>query len=183
MDEGETPREDQVDQDQVDQDRVDEDQVDQDQVDEGQVTEVRNDRLDELMDDPPFGEHHLGRFAGYEAAKRVRRRMVIVMLTACPVSVIAYVQYTRWLEYQRTHPYQLPEGSDLDGRPREMTWNDGKARLALVREPPGLLTVHLPDMDITLADGCDHAQFKVHVRDGETLTVQVISGDIVQTPR
>ncbi len=141
------------------------------------------DRLDELMSDPPFGDHHLGRFAGYEAAKTVRRRMVMVMAGACLVSVIAYVQYTRWVEYQRTHPYQLPEGSDLEGRPREMTWNDGKARLALVREAPGLLTVHLPDRDISLADGCEHAQFKVHVQDGKTLTVEVISGEIVETPR
>lgn len=141
-----------------------------------------SDRLDELMSDPPRGDHHLGRFAGYEAARKVRRRMVIVLAGAGVASVIAYWRYTNWLEHERTHPYELPADADLSQRPREMTWSGGKARLGLAREEPGLLVIHLPDRDITLADGCDRAQLKVHVEGDATIALEVISGEIVETP-
>lgn len=140
------------------------------------------DRLDELLDDPPRGDHHLGRFAGYQAARKVRRRMVIVLIAGCVAAVIAYVQYTRWLQYERYHPYTLPEGVDTSDRPREMTWSSGKARLGLSAEEPGVEVIHLPDRDVRLAEGCEHAQLKVDVEDGKTITLEVISGDIVEIP-
>jgi hypothetical protein len=141
------------------------------------------DRLDELLDDPPRGDHHLGRFAGYQAARKVRRRMVIVLLAGIAAAVIAYVQYTRWLQYERHHPYALPEGVDASDRPREMTWTGGKARLGLSAEPPGLEVIHLPDRDIRLAEGCERAQLKLDVQDGKTVAIEVVSGEIVEEPR
>lgn len=139
------------------------------------------DRLDELLDDPPPTDHHLGRFAGYRAAHRVRRRMVAVLVVAIAASVVAYWRYTAWLEHERTHPYELPADTDLSERPREMTWSGGRARLALSREAPGVEIIHLPDRDIRLADGCERAQIKVHVEDGQTIALDVLSGEITET--
>lgn len=140
------------------------------------------DRLDELLSDPPRGDHHLGRFAGYEAARKVRRRMVAVLVAAGVVSLVAYWRYTAWLEHSRNHPYELPDGADLADRPREMTWSGGRARLGLEREAPGIEVIHLPDRDVTLAPGCDRAQIKVDVEGDRTLALEVISGEVVETP-
>lgn len=145
-------------------------------------SEDKPDRSDELLADPPRGDHHLGRFAGLRAAQKVRRRMVYVLLGAGVAAVVAYWRYTNWLEHQRHHPYELPEGADLEGRPREMTWSGGKARLGLAREAPGILVIHLPDRDVTLAEGCERAQLKVDVEDGRTIALEVLSGDVVETP-
>ena len=147
----------------------------------GPIDEIRpGGRGDELMDDPPTGEHHRGRFAGYDAGKGVRRKMVAVMGVAFVLSIIAYVQYVDYLRDQRLHPLKDVEALLAPDSPREMTWSSGKARLALAREAPAVEVIHLPDRDIRLADGCDRAQVKLHVRDGETLVVRAIVGEIVQ---
>jgi hypothetical protein len=138
------------------------------------------DRRDELLADPPRGDWHLGRFAGYRAAARVRKRMTIVLGAAGLAAIVAYWRYTAWLEYERTHPFELPAGADLGDRPREMTWSGGKARVGLAREAPGLSTLHLPDRDIFLADGCDRAQLKLEVEGGKTVRLEVLSGEIEQ---
>jgi hypothetical protein len=58
---------------------------------------------------------------------------------------------------------------------------DGSMRVGLSREPPGVNILHLPDRDITLARGANKAQFKVEVRDGKTVRLQVLTGEIVET--
>ena len=54
----------------------------------------------------------------------------------------------------------------------------GPAELELIREVVGLA-----DRILTLAPGCDHAQVKVNVVDGETVDLRVIVGEIRQKPR
>lgn len=61
-----------------------------------------------------------------------------------------------------------------------LTWSEGKARLGLSREPPGVHTIELPDRTLTLADGVDMAQFKVVVEAGKTTALEVLSGEIVE---
>lgn len=144
---------------------------------------MSDDRLDELLDDPPRGDHHLGRFAGYQAGRRVRRWMVAVFALALVSAGVAYWHYTDRLEHERTHPFELPPGVDFSERTRDMTWSGGKARLGLAQEPPGIEVIHLPDRDVRLAEGCERAQIKVDVLDGQTVALEVISGEIVEIPR
>lgn len=139
-------------------------------------------RDDELMADPPRGDHHLGRFAGYSAAHRVRRRIVSVLVLAGVASIVAYQQYAAYLTHKYEHPFELPPGTDTSTRPRALHWSDGEARLGLSREPPSVEAIHLPDKTIRLADGCDHAQVRVDVIDGRTVAVETLVGEIVEVP-
>jgi len=138
-------------------------------------------RDDELMRDPPPGEHHRGRFAGYDAGRRVRR-----ILLACLAVLVVGTMFA-WYQWARRGPppavaqqFQLPAGTDTSDRPRVLTWSQGQARLGLSREPPGVHTIELPDRTLKLADGADTAQFRVVVADGKTTAIELESGRVVE---
>lgn len=139
----------------------------------------RAERLDELLDDAPATDHHLGRFAGYRAGDRVRRRIAIIMGAAAVAAVVTYRQYVYWQDYARYHPFELSEEAKAEGRPREMHWSGGRARLGLSREAPGIEVIHLPDRRVELASGSKRAQIKLETVDGQT-HITVLTGEIVQ---
>lgn len=140
-------------------------------------------RDDELLADPPLGDHHRGRFAGYNAGRRAR---LILLGCIAVASVITAAFWLRWARDARPpgpRQFQLPPGTDIRDRPRVFTWSEGKARLGLSREPPGVDTVELPDRTLRLAPSCDMAQFKVVVEAGKTSALQVVSGEVVEDLR
>ncbi len=138
----------------------------------------------ELLAEPPFGEHHLGRLGGYRSGVRQRRRLSIAIALALLGSMVAGFYYIRYLEqFKHYEVFELPPDAELEGRPRVMTWSDGKARFGLHRAPPGVHTIELPDRSIHLADGCDRAQVRVNIVDGETVEMTVITGDVTTTPK
>ncbi|MCB9704595.1 MAG: hypothetical protein H6711_22110 [Myxococcales bacterium] len=143
-----------------------------------------NARDDELLADPPETDFHLGRLGGYRAAGRMRSLLAVGFAVATVAAIAAGYYYITYLQEHRTpvHAVPLPEGSDLEGRPRTMTWSGGKARLGLTREPPGLLEIELPDRTLRLADGCDSAQVRVNVDGGRTVEVTVLFGEVDQVP-
>lgn len=154
------------------------------------LDEAPRDRSDELLAEPPRGDHHLGRFAGYRAGRRVRLT-IAVSLGLCGVTAVVLgwryqsqlSEEARARDYAVHHPWSLPEGSDIESRPRTVAWTSGKARLALSREAPGAQRIELPDQIIELAPGHEHAQVRFEVREGVTVRFQVLSGEVVQRPR
>lgn len=138
-------------------------------------------RDDELLDAPPRGEHHLGRLGGWRAVRKSRWVVVAVLGTALVAGTIAMIVRYRELEQRRLHPMPEVEATISPDTPREMTFAEGRQRLGLGREAPHVNVIHLPDRDITLAEGADKAQFKVEVRDGRTLRLKVMSGEIRET--
>ncbi len=135
---------------------------------------------DELLSDPPMGEHHRGRFTGLQAGFSLRLKLLL-FAGAVTVTLIVLAHRGRAQnEWQRMHPFQLSEEARSEARPRALTWTEGKVRLGLNRRPPGLLMIHLPDRDLELAEDCEHAQFDVEVKDGVTIKVEIIYGEIKQ---
>jgi len=137
-------------------------------------------RDDELMTDLPPAHYNRGRLGGYAAGAPLRRLFYALVL----VSVISGVLVVSWWARNRPslHPqqFQLPAGTDLDARPRTMAWSGGKARLGLDRQPPGILAIELPDRTLRLAEGSDQAQLKLEVRDGKTVELKVLFGEVVE---
>jgi len=136
--------------------------------------------LDELMADPPEISAR-GSLEGYRDGSRVRRKVYIGLVAGAAIAVLGGHWYARHLEHQRKNPeahYTVAEGAEDEIRPRSLQWNDGYARLALSRDPPGVNQIVLPDRTIQLAKGVDTAQVKVKVIDGKTVQLKVISGDI-----
>lgn len=140
----------------------------------------QRERDDELMTDLPPADYNRGRLGGHAAGAPMRRvfyAMVIVL-------VIGGVLLVSWWARNRPpmHPqqFQLPAGTDLDARPRTMAWSGGKARLGLDRQPPGILAIELPDRTLRLAEGSDQAQLKVEVREGKTVELKVLFGQVVE---
>lgn len=141
------------------------------------------DRGDELLADPPTDEdYHLGRFAGYRRAGRVRRNMTIAGLGVTVIAVVAGSYYASYLQQkaQRVPYLQLPPGSDLENRPRTITWSSGQVRLGMHREPPGVTAIDLPDRILHLAEESRSAQVKVKVVDGKTEQVVVLFGKVIE---
>lgn len=148
---------------------------------ESESTPEPGSRDDELLDDIPATNHHLGRFAGWHAARKVRWLIAGVLGTAFGVGIIAFIHNSLELRHARLHP--LPEVEALlgPGTTREATYTDGKFRVGLSREAPYINVVHLPDRDITLARGAENAQFKIEIREGKTVKLTVLTGEIVET--
>lgn len=136
-------------------------------------------RDDELLSNPPAGEHHRGRLAGYQAGRTIRLVLLACLAVVCTITVVVWY---RWAnpEPTKVRQFQLPPGTDISTRPRVLTWSSGKARLGLSREPPGVDTVELPDRTLRLAEGSDLAQFKVIVENDRTVALEVVSGAIVE---
>jgi len=159
-------------------------------ADEAAIVGERPDRTDELLENPPRGDHHLGRFAGYRAASPIRLRLGLALAACGAAMVIVFWQATRRFEAQyereahdRQHVVTLPEGTNTTDRSRVFHWTEGSARLGLRREAPGVEVIRLPDRDLVLAPGSDHAQVKLEVVDGVTTNVRVLVGQIEQRPR
>lgn len=144
-------------------------------------TAAPNARDDELLDDPPVGEHHLGRLGGWRATWGTRALVAAVLGTALLVGLGVFAQSTHEQRQRWLHPLPELEATIDPGSPREMTIEDGKMRLGLAREAPSVNLIHLPDRDITLARGYAKAQFKVEVRDGKTVKLVVLTGAIRET--
>lgn len=138
-------------------------------------------RDDELLTELPPHDYHLGQFAGWRATRKVRWFVGGTLGATVLVGVVVLVMQTRELRYQERHPLPEVEATIAPGTPRDMTLTDGSMRVGLGREPPAVNILHLPDRDITLAWGSDKAQFKVEVRDGKTVRLQVLTGEIVET--
>lgn len=146
------------------------------------IREARpNIRDDELLDDPPRGTHHLGRFAGWQQGNRVRWIVAGTLGVGVLAGLVAVWQYHREVQERRMHPLPEVEALIRPGTPRDMTLSEGRFRVGLSREPPAVNVLHLPDRDITLARRADKAQFKVEVRDGKTIKLKVLTGAIEET--
>jgi hypothetical protein len=142
-------------------------------------------RDDELLDDPPETDHHLGRIAGYRRGARVRTAVFATLGLSVAAAVLLGRWYAKRLDEELHRPsptYELAPSETGEGRSRELMWSTGRARLGLSREPPGVQQIRLPDRIVRLADGHDHAQIRVVVRDGETVQLDVIAGQIEQEP-
>ena len=137
-------------------------------------------RDDELMDNPPVGDYHRGRLEGYRQGGRMRMVLVLLVIGFVAGGVALMVWYVRTRPPEHAQQFELPPGSDLDARPRTMTWTGGKARLGLDRKPPGILAIELPDRTLRLANGSDQAQMKIEVEDGKTTALRVIFGEVVE---
>jgi hypothetical protein len=138
-------------------------------------------RDDELLEELPATDHHLGRFAGWRAVRKTRWIVGVTLGVALIVGVVVFVLHSRELRHRRLHPLPEVEATITPGTPREMTMSEGHMRVGLSREPPAVNVLHLPDRDITLAPGAEKAQFKVEVRGGETVMVKVLTGEIVES--
>jgi hypothetical protein len=145
-------------------------------------------RDDELLDDLPETDHHLGRFAGWRATRQVRVFVGAALGIALIVGVTMFVMHTQALRVQeeevrqrRLHPSPELEAAITPGTPREMTVSDGSMRVGLAQAAPAINVLHLPDRDITLAPGIEKAQFKVEVVGGKTTKLVVLTGEVVET--
>ncbi len=137
-------------------------------------------RDDELMDNPPVGDYHRGRLEGYRQGGRMRIILFLLVIGFIAGGVALMVWYVRNRPPEHAQQFELPPGSDLDARPRTMTWTGGKARLGLDRKPPGITAIELPDRTLRLAEGSDQAQMKVDVEDGKTKDLRIIFGEVVE---
>lgn len=141
-------------------------------------------RLDELLADPP-DLPTVGALTGYREGARLRRRIVIALLIGIVIAIAIGRWYVAWLEEQASLPptpaYRLAEGTEDESRPDALVWTDGTARLGLSNQDPGVKAIVLPDRVLTLAPGCDHAQVKVEVREGKTVKLKVLVGEIQET--
>ena len=138
-------------------------------------------RDDELLDDPPDLSQAWSLNA-YAAGSRVRRWVYGTLLVGIVGAGVTGYWYVGHLQEQRRN--RLPtydiDTARVDADSRLLVWTDGPARLGLYRDPPGVRAIVLPDRTITLANGCDHAQVKIDVRDGKTVKILVLVGRITQ---
>jgi hypothetical protein len=138
-------------------------------------------RDDELLDELPETDHHLGGFAGWRATRTLRWIVGGVVAIAVLVGAVMLIKESLEERHARLHPNPEVEATIAPGSPREMTYTEGKFRVMISREAPSVNLVHLPDRDITLARGVETASFKFEVRDGKTIALEVLTGEIVET--
>jgi hypothetical protein len=138
---------------------------------------------DELLAEIPEGGEP-GSIDGYVEGARVRRWIFGVLLVGTIGAAFGARQYIKHLEEERKKivPEYVVDEESAARAVREFHWGDGPARLGLSREPPGVERIVLPDREIVLAEGYDHAQVNVDVRNGKTIKLKVLTGKIKQTP-
>ena len=61
-------------------------------------------RDDELLDDPPAGDHHLGRFAGWRATRQLRWIVGGSLGVVGVIGAVIFIQHTREMRDARLHP-------------------------------------------------------------------------------
>jgi hypothetical protein len=139
---------------------------------------------DELLDDPPDLEEAWS-LRAYAAGSRVRGLVFGTLIVGSIGAGVAGYWYVGSLQDRRAAeaPTYVMDPSSVDPESRILYWSDGIARLGLNRAAPGVRAIVLPDRVIELADGSDHAQIKVEVRNGETVRIQVVKGRVKQTER
>lgn len=139
---------------------------------------------DELLDDPP-NVPEAGYLRAYEAGSRTRRVVFGGLIVGVLGAILAGLWYVRHLEAERNDvapTYSVTPSSD-ESRPDEFHWSNGRARLGLSREGPGVRRIVLPDRVIELSEGYEHAQVIVDVRDGRTVQIRTVKGAVKQRPR
>jgi hypothetical protein len=136
-----------------------------------------------LAEPPAINVAAAGGFAADRRQAKVRWLLLSSGLAVLAALVGGWLLLYRSHEWARLHPYSLPAGTDTSDRPREIHWSSGKARLGLQRDAPAANVIVLPDRELHLAEGCDHAQVYVEVVDDRTVEVDVLIGDIVQRER
>ncbi len=125
---------------------------------------------------------------GYAEGGLVRRLVYGVAVVATAGAVVAGIRYARYRDTVLRDPAQVyapvetPPGT-AQARPRTLSWAAGRARLGLARRPPSATRILLPDRVIELAPDSAHAQIEVEVRDGRTVRLTTIVGEIVARPR
>jgi hypothetical protein len=141
--------------------------------------------LDELLEVPP-DEPAAGVLRADAAGARVRRRIYVLLAIGIGGAFVGGHYAVKWAREREKNPtphYELAPGTEGEVRPRSMAWSSGFARLGLSRQEPGVQEIVLPDRIIRLAEGCDHAQIKVDVVDGQTVQLKVITGEITSEAR
>jgi hypothetical protein len=138
-------------------------------------------RDDELLTDLPAHDYHLGRFAAWRATRKVRWFVGGTLGVTVLVGAVLLTVHQIDVRHSELHPMPEVEATITPDTPREMTLSEGSMRVGLGREPPAINILHLPDRDITLARGSNKAQFKVEIRDGRTVRLQVLTGEIIET--
>jgi hypothetical protein len=139
----------------------------------------RRDRSDELLTEIPAGADGEGPLQAYGHGRWVRRSVFGLAVAGVVAGVLA--GRSLWLELEarrRSRPPAYVLDPTVDGRPTEITWTEGRARLGLTRGDPPITRIRLPDRTLELAPHADAAQVLVEVRDGVTVRVQVLSGEI-----
>lgn len=138
--------------------------------------------IDELLSDPP-AQGIGGTLEGDASGRRLRVWFGSVVAAAFVLVVLAAVIYTRARANEPRAapiPAYVTDGAPTRDEDRVLRWSsDGKARLGLTREPPGVHAIELPDRVLRLADGIDHAQVEVVIEHGETVAVRPLVGRVV----
>lgn len=143
---------------------------------------------DELLVDPPMGAPP-GGLDGYRAGRWFRAG-IVVFIVGSIAGTIALVRHWRAEDAAKKAAPKLPTYDVADdvedaGRPTQLVWSDGVARLGLARPKPGVPGVEeivLPDRRVRLAPGHDIAQIKVEVREGRTVSMAVLVGKVIELP-
>ena len=138
-----------------------------------------NELLDEIPDEG-FG----GSLAAYARGSKVRRLVWGGLIVGSIAAVFAGRWYIKKLEAERRKgiaPGYVVDAEHRDNAVRELHWEDGPARFALSREPPGVNVIILPDRELRLAPGHESAQLKLNVENGKTVMLRVLVGRIEQT--
>ncbi len=125
---------------------------------------------------------------GYAEGGLVRRLVYGVAVVATAGAVVAGIRYARYRDAVLRDPAQVyapvePPPGTAQARPRTLSWTAGRARLGLARRPPSATRILLPDKMIELAPDAAHAQIEVEVRDGRTIHLTTLVGEIVARPR
>lgn len=140
---------------------------------------------DELLPEPPAGRPP-GGIEGYRAGMRTRVIVIVGVLVVAAIAVWRVRDWQHQRELEKNAPvvprYELSDDIDPATRPRQLVWSEGPARLGLFRDPPGVQEIVLPDRRLRLAPGYDQAQVKLEVKDGVTVTLEVLVGDVVELP-
>jgi hypothetical protein len=139
---------------------------------------------DELLDDPPALSQAWS-LQAYASGTRVRSIVfgsLILGTVGAGVAGYLYVDHLQEEQAKVVPSYDVAPDS-VEAEDRILYWTDGPARLGLYRQAPGVRVVVLPDRIVQLAEGYDHAQIKVEVREGKTIKLTVLTGRVVQQER